>query len=154
MVLGWASLTPSTRRQVKRPSGRQPKFLGFENREDQAEEWEIARANLEKAKEAGLPHPRESAAVPESATKEAPVPVIVNETFVRVFSEGESAGSSFWRPRGRPRKRWAAPGWEIWGVVSDAKYQDLRSPIDPADRPRSPVPADINPTEAAPATKK
>jgi ABC-type antimicrobial peptide transport system permease subunit len=26
---------------------------------------------------------------------------------------------------------WATPGWEILGVVSDARYQDLRSPIDP-----------------------
>jgi hypothetical protein len=36
VALGWASLTPSTRRRVKRCSGREPKFLGFENREDRA----------------------------------------------------------------------------------------------------------------------
>jgi macrolide transport system ATP-binding/permease protein len=98
-----------------------------------AEEREIARADVEKAKEAGLPPPRESAAVPESAEKEAPVPVIVNETFVqKYFPKVNPLGVHFGAHEADAAKGdWAAPGWEILGVVSDAKYQDLRSPIDP-----------------------
>jgi hypothetical protein len=43
-----------------------------------AEERDRVRESMMEAKEAGLPAPSESAAVPESAAKEAPVPVIVN----------------------------------------------------------------------------
>jgi predicted permease len=98
-----------------------------------AEEREIARADVEKAKEAGLSAPSESVAVPESAAKEAPVPVIVNETFVqKYFPKVNPLGVHFGAREADPAKGdWAAPGWEILGVVSDAKYQDLRSPIDP-----------------------
>jgi len=98
-----------------------------------AEERERARAEVEKAKEAGLPAPRGSAAVPESAAKEAAVPVIVNKTFVqKYFPKVNPLGVHFGAREADPKKGdWAAPGWEILGVVSDAKYQDLRSPIDP-----------------------
>src|SRR5215467_5466589 len=98
-----------------------------------AEEREIARADLEKAKEAGLPAPIGSVAVPESAAKEAPVPVIVNKTFVhKYFPNVNPLGVHFGAHEANPAKGdWATPGWEILGVVSDAKYQDLRSPIDP-----------------------
>jgi len=98
-----------------------------------AEEREIARADLEKAKEAGLPAPIGSVAVPESAAKEAPVPVIVNKTFVhKYFPNANPLGVHFGAHEANPAKGdWATPGWEILGVVSDAKYQDLRSPIDP-----------------------
>src|SRR5215467_9780293 len=98
-----------------------------------AEEREIARADLEKAKEAGLPAPIGSVAVPESAAREAPVPVIVNKTFVhKYFPNVNPLGVHFGAHEANPAKGdWATPGWEILGVVSDAKYQDLRSPIDP-----------------------
>jgi predicted permease len=98
-----------------------------------AEEREIARADAEKAKEAGLPAPSGSAAVPESAAKEAPVPVIVNKTFVqKYFPKVNPLGVHFGAREADPAKGdWATPGWEILGVVSDAKYQDLRSPIEP-----------------------
>ena len=98
-----------------------------------AEEREIARADAEKAKEAGLAAPSGSAAVPESAAKEAPVPVIVNKAFVqKYFPKVNPLGIHFGARQANPTKGdWATPGWEIVGVVSDAKYQDLRSPIDP-----------------------
>jgi predicted permease len=113
-------------------SGRNFNMADFAKAEA-AEEKEIARAEVETAKEAGVAPPKESAAVPESAAKEAPVPVIVNETFVRkYFPKVNPLGVHFGGHEADPAKGdWAAPGWEILGVVSDAKYQDLRSPIDP-----------------------
>jgi len=98
-----------------------------------AQERERAREALQEAKEAGLPAPSGKAAVPESAAKEAPVPVIVNKTFVqKYFSSVNPLGVHFGAHEADPAKGdWANPGWEILGVVSDAKYQDLRSPIDP-----------------------
>ena len=98
-----------------------------------AEERERAREAVEKTREAGLPPPSGSAAVPESAAKEAPVPVIVNKTFVqKYFPKVNPLGVHFGAHEADPAKGdWATPGWEILGVVSDAKYQDLRSPIDP-----------------------
>ncbi len=98
-----------------------------------AGEREMARADAEKAKEAGLPAPSGSAGVPESAANEAPVPVIVNKTFVqKYFPKVNPLGVHFGAHEADAAKGdWASPGWEILGVVSDAKYQDLRSPIDP-----------------------
>ena len=98
-----------------------------------AEERERARADLEKAKDAGLLAPSGSAAIPESAAKEAPVPVIVNKTFVQKYlPKVNPLGVHFGAHEADPAKGdWATPGWEILGVVSDAKYQDLRSPVDP-----------------------
>ncbi len=98
-----------------------------------AEERESARADMEKAKDAGLLAPGGSAAVPESAAKEPPVPVIVNKTFVqKYFPNANPLGVHFGAHEADSAKGdWATPGWEIVGVVSDAKYQDLRSPVDP-----------------------
>ena len=96
-----------------------------------AEERDRAREAMEKAKEAGLPAPSGSAAIPESAAREAPVPVIVNKMFVqKYFPKVNPLGVHFGAHEAEPAKGdWATPGWEIVGVVSDAKYQDLRSPI-------------------------
>jgi len=96
-----------------------------------AEERDRAREAVERAKEAGFPLPSGSATVPESAAREAPVPVIVNKTFVKkYFPQVNPLGVHFGAHEADPAKgEWASPGWEIVGVVSDAKYQDLRSPI-------------------------
>jgi len=98
-----------------------------------AEERDRARADAQKAKDSGLAAPSGSAAVPQSAAKEAPVPVIVNKAFVqKYFPKVNPLGVHFGAQEADPAKGdWATPGWEILGVVSDAKYQDLRSPIDP-----------------------
>jgi predicted permease len=98
-----------------------------------AEDRERARADVEKAKDAGLSAPSGRGAVPESAAEEAPVPVIVNKTFVqKYFPKVNPLGVHFGAREADPAKGdWATPGWEILGVVSDARYQDLRSPIDP-----------------------
>jgi predicted permease len=61
------------------------------------------------------------------------VPVIVNKTFVQKYlPKVNPLGVHFGAHEADPAKGdWATPGWEILGVVSDAKYQDLRSPVDP-----------------------
>jgi len=96
-----------------------------------AEERDRAQEAVERAREAGLPAPSGSAAIPESAANDPPVPVIVNKTFVqKYFPKVNPLGVHFGAHEADPAKGdWAAPGWEIVGVVSDAKYQDLRSPI-------------------------
>jgi predicted permease len=98
-----------------------------------AGERDRAREAVQEAKEAGLSAPSGSAGVPESAANEAPVPVIVNKTFVqKYFPKVNPLGVHFGAREADPAKgNWATPGWEILGVVSDAKYQDLRSPINP-----------------------
>jgi predicted permease len=98
-----------------------------------AGERDRAREAEQEAKEAGLSAPSGSTGVPESAANEAPVPVIVNKTFVqRYFPKVNPLGVHFGAHKADPAKgNWATPGWEILGVVSDAKYQDLRSPINP-----------------------
>jgi predicted permease len=59
--------------------------------------------------------------------------VIVNKAFVqKYFPNVNPLGQRFGQRDADPEKGdWASPGWTIVGVVSDAKYQDLRSPIDP-----------------------
>ena len=113
-------------------SGRNFSSADFAEAEAAAER-ERLRADALKAKEGGLPAPSGSAAVPESAAKEAAVPVIVNKTFVqKYFPNVNPLGVHFGKQEADPEKGdWANPGWEIVGVVGDAKYQDLRSPIDP-----------------------
>jgi len=98
-----------------------------------AEERDRARQAAEDARRAGLPAPSGSAILPESAANEAPVPVIVNKTFVRKYSPNVNPlGQHFGEREANPDKGdWAAPGWVILGVVSDAKYESLRSEIAP-----------------------
>jgi predicted permease len=103
-----------------------------------AEENETARAAAAEAKEAGATSPSAATAgtpatPPASAANEAPVPVIVNKTFVqKYFPKVNPLGQHFGEREADPEKGdWASPGWVIVGVASDAKYQDLRSDIDP-----------------------
>jgi predicted permease len=98
-----------------------------------AQERETEREAVQEATEAGAASPSATAAVPASAANEAPVPVIVNKTFVqKYFPRVNPLGQHFGEREADPAKGdWASPGWVIVGVVSDAKYQDLRSPIDP-----------------------
>jgi predicted permease len=98
-----------------------------------ADEREKARQAAQEAKQAGLLAPSGSAAVPTSAANEAPVPVIVNKTFVRkYFPKVNPLGQHFGEREANPEEGdWATPGWVILGVVSDAKYESLRSEIAP-----------------------
>jgi predicted permease len=59
--------------------------------------------------------------------------VIVNKTFVRkYFPNVNPLGQHFGEQEANPEKGdWASPGWVILGVVSDAKYESLRSEIEP-----------------------
>ncbi|HEV2422292.1 MAG TPA: ABC transporter permease, partial [Candidatus Acidoferrales bacterium] len=105
-----------------------------------AQEKEEQRSAAVEAKEAGIAAATGAAsggaastAVSESAANEAPVPVIVNKRFLqKYFLKVNPLGQHFGEREADPAKGdWAAPGWAIVGVVSDAKYQDLRSPIEP-----------------------
>ncbi|MGB6822955.1 MAG: ABC transporter permease, partial [Candidatus Acidiferrales bacterium] len=98
-----------------------------------AQEKEEARSAAVEAKEAGIAAPAGVAAASESAANEAPVPVIVNKRFLqKYFPRVNPLGLHFGEREADPAKGdWAAPGWAIVGVVSDAKYQDLRSPVEP-----------------------
>src|SRR5262249_49179383 len=84
-----------------------------------AEERQRARQTAQQAKEAGLPAPSGSPAVPTSAANEAPIPVIVNKTFVRKYYPNVNPlGQHFGEREADPEKgEWAAPGWVILGVV-------------------------------------
>ena len=64
--------------------------------------------------------------------KSAPLPIIVNETFVKQFLHttnplGEHIEESLPEEAGKPR----GPGWVIVGVLADAKYDSLRRDIAP-----------------------
>jgi len=98
-----------------------------------AQEKEEQRSAAVEAKEAGIAAPAGVAAASESAANEAAVPVIVNKRFLqKYFPKVNPLGQRFGERDADPAKGdWAAPGWMIVGVVSDAKYQDLRSPIEP-----------------------
>ncbi len=57
-----------------------------------------------------------------------PIPVIVNQAFVRhFFPEGRAVGKRF----GSGIETVAPPSYEIVGVVRDAKYRSLREPMTP-----------------------
>ncbi|HEV2299046.1 MAG TPA: ABC transporter permease [Candidatus Acidoferrales bacterium] len=109
-----------------------------------AEENDQAREAAQHAKEAGMASPSAAASIATaksatsaassmSAANEAPVPVIVNKTFVqKYFPKVNPLGQHFGEREANPDKGdWASPGWAIIGMVSDAKYQDLRSAIEP-----------------------
>ena len=123
-------------------------FAGAEAAEIKEREREAA----EEAREAGLPAPGASTAgaaanasaaaagkaggataATDSAANEAPVPVIVNKLFVqKYFPKVNPLGVNFGaREADAAKGDWASPGWTIVGVVSNAKYQDLRSEMDP-----------------------
>jgi predicted permease len=98
-----------------------------------AQENETAREAAQEAKEAGAPPPPGLTTPAASAANEAPVPVIVNKTFVqKYFPQVNPLGQRFGEQEADPEKGdWASPGWVIVGVVNDAKYEDLRSAIEP-----------------------
>jgi predicted permease len=97
-----------------------------------AQENETARL-AQDPKEAGA-RPASSTMPPATnAANEAPIPVIVNRTFVqKYFSKVNPLGQNFGEREADPEKGdSASPGWVIVGVVSDAKYSNLRSAINP-----------------------
>ncbi|HKF51665.1 MAG TPA: ABC transporter permease [Candidatus Acidoferrales bacterium] len=111
-------------------------FAGAEIAEEKSREREAAQ----EAKEAGIAAPssggaaaKAAATSTESAANDAPVPVVVNKLFVeKYFPKVNPLGQHFGeREADAAKGDWASPGWMIVGVVSDAKYQDLRSPMDP-----------------------
>ncbi len=71
-------------------------------------------------------------AVSEPAPRALPLPVIVNESFAhRFFPQRDVLGQRLESPVPNNPKYPRGPGWQIVGVVRDAKYKDLRSDINP-----------------------
>jgi predicted permease len=62
----------------------------------------------------------------------APAPVVVNHLFARTYFPNQNPLGQVFGDR-LPQGRWpASPGYEIVGVVGDAKYSNLRDEIKPA----------------------
>ena len=72
------------------------------------------------------------AAAAKSAGK-PPYPAIVNRAFVRkYFATTNPLGQRFGKPESEPEfDEPVSPGWEIVGVVADAKYNNLRRGVEP-----------------------
>jgi FtsX-like permease family len=108
-----------------------------------AQEAREAREAVQEALEAKTANPSGASGTGSSATSsasakgtsasEAPIPVIVNKTFVqKYFSKINPIGQRFGEDEGNPASGdIAKPGWVIEGLVSDAKYDDLRGTIQP-----------------------
>lgn len=96
------------------------------------EALEAGTGNTPAASKAGSSAPHAAGAA-AAAANEAPVPVIVNKTFVqKYFPKVNPIGQRFGEDQGNPAAgEIAKPGWVIDGVVSDAKYDDLRGDIQP-----------------------
>jgi predicted permease len=68
----------------------------------------------------------------EADPKSPPLPVIVNETFVKRFLSGRNPlGQHIEETLPEEAGKQRGPGWVIIGVAGDAKYYDLRSDIAP-----------------------
>ncbi|MGH9733908.1 MAG: ABC transporter permease [Candidatus Acidiferrales bacterium] len=108
-----------------------------------AQQAREARQAVQEAIEAGTANPpapagtaskaTSSASAADTSPSEAPTPVIVNKTFVqKYFSTVNPIGLHFGAAEADPAKgEIANPGWVIDGVVSDAKYEDLRGAVAP-----------------------
>jgi predicted permease len=59
----------------------------------------------------------------------APTPTIVNQAFVKKYLGKENPLGKLFGEQGADANGPGSPGWEIIGVVRDAKYNDLRSDI-------------------------
>jgi predicted permease len=70
---------------------------------------------------------------PSSISSIGPVPAIVNQTFMRkYFPKANPLGLRFGQAQANPDTGDSEnPGWEIVGVVADAKYNSLRRDVDP-----------------------
>jgi len=68
-----------------------------------------------------------------STAERFPSPAIVNREFVRKYLAGtDPMGQRFGQGEGSPEDEGSpARGWEIVGVVADAKYNDLRRAVEP-----------------------
>ena len=72
-------------------------------------------------------------AVAARAAGKPPYPAIVNRAFVRKYFAGTNPlGQQFGKPEGDSEfDEPQSPGWEIVGVVADAKYNNLRRGVEP-----------------------
>ena len=112
-------------------SGRNFNSADFAQAEAAAER-ERARADVEKAKDAGLPAPSGSAAIGERGKGSARAGDREQDVRAEIFSESQSARSSFWSARGRPGKR--GLGSSGLGDFRGGERREVSRPAEP-DRP-------------------
>jgi predicted permease len=84
-------------------------------------------SQMERAREEAKP------GSPKPPAPTVPTPVVVNEEFVKHYFSGMNAlGQHFGAEDGSDEEHWGkGPGWEIVGVVGDAKYNDLKRAVAP-----------------------
>ena len=101
--------------------------LAQEAREEREAAQQAIESGTAKSPSAG------SAPAVSSAANEAPIPVIVNKTFIqKYFPNINPVDQRFGEAEADPAKgEIASPGWVIEGVVSDAKYENLRGAVAP-----------------------
>ena len=92
-------------------------------------DYQIATKNylMEKAREEAKP------GSPKPPASTVPTPVVVNQEFVKQYFPGMNAlGQHFGDEGGSDEEHWGkGPGWEIVGVVGNAKYSDMKRGVAP-----------------------
>jgi predicted permease len=93
-------------------------------------DYVIATKNsqMERAREEAKP------GSPKPPAPTVPTPVVVNREFVKQYFPGMNAlGQHFGAEDGSDEEHWGkGPGWEIVGVVGNAKYNDLKRAVAPS----------------------
>ena len=92
---------------------------------------DFARANLLDTAQRALMDARAAHAAPPEMPS-LPMPVIINSQFAKKYFAGVNAiGQRFGSEDGSDPDRPKDPGYEVVGIVGDAKYNSLRRDIDP-----------------------
>jgi predicted permease len=100
--------------------------IAFENQQERA-----AAAAARDAGVAALAGP--SVAETSAGKNQSPVPIVVNDAFIRkYFPQSSAIGERFGQSPGNPKEgEIPNPGWIIVGVVNNAKFSNLRRTIEP-----------------------
>lgn len=92
-------------------------------------DFEIAAKNSEM----GTARREAKSGGPKPPAPTVPLPVLVNKEFAKQYFSGMNAiGQRFGAEDGSDEEHWGkGPGFEIVGIVENAKYNDLKRPVDP-----------------------
>jgi predicted permease len=91
-------------------------------------DYEIATKNYEMERASGQARPGS----PKPPASPAPTPIVVNQEFVKQYFPGiDPLGQHFGAENGSDEQWYKGPGWEIVGVVGNARYNDLKRAVAP-----------------------